>query len=149
LKNVPPTEVELNWDNDYAARFRAAMDEDFGTPEAVAILFELATEVNRTKDSQLAGMLKALGGVLGILQSDPCRFLQGEVHHVLTDSLTATDTVDAEIVYGRESIERRIEERAAAKKSRNFAEADRIRDELKASGIILEDGPQGTAWRRA
>jgi cysteinyl-tRNA synthetase len=149
LKNVPPTEVELNWDNDYAVRFRAAMDEDFGTPEAVAILFELATEVNRTKDSQLAGMLKALGGVLGMLQSDPCRFLQGEAHHVLTDSLTATDTVDAEIVYGRESIERRIEERAAAKKSRNFAEADRIRDELKASGIILEDGPQGTAWRRA
>lgn len=149
LKNVPPTEVELNWDNDYAVRFRAAMDEDFGTPEAAAILFELATEVNRTKDSQLAGMLKALGGVLGMLQNDPCRFLQGEAHQVLTDSLTATDTVDAEIVYGRESIERRIEERAAAKKSRNFAEADRIRDELKASGIILEDGPQGTAWRRA
>ena len=150
LKNVPPAEVKLDWDNDYAARFRAAMDEDFGTPDAVAILFELATEVNGTRASQLAGMLKALGGVLGVLQSDPISFLQGEGHPVsITESATATDTYDTEIVYGRESIERRIEARAAAKKSRNFAEADRIRDELKAAGIILEDGPQGTNWRRA
>jgi cysteinyl-tRNA synthetase len=151
LRNVPPTEAELNGDNGYVARFKAAMDEDFGTPEAVAILFELATEVNRTRDSQLAGMLKALGGVLGILQSDPIGFLQGEVHHVsitIAELPTTTDTVDAEIVYGRESIERRIEARVAAKKSRNFAEADRIRDELKSSGIILEDGPLGTTWRR-
>ncbi len=150
LRNVAPTEVELNWDNDYAARFRAAMDEDFGTPDAVAILFELATEVNGTRASQLAGMLKALGGVLGVLQSDPISFLQGEGQHVsITESATVTDTYDTEIIYGRESIERRIEARAAAKKSRNFAEADRIRDELKAAGIILEDGPQGTNWRRA
>jgi cysteinyl-tRNA synthetase len=150
LKNVPPAEVDLNWDNDYAARFKSAMDEDFGTPEAVAILFELANDVNRTRDLQLAGMLKALGGVLGILQTDPVAFLQGEAHPVsIAESLTATDTVNGEIAYGREHIERMIAARAAAKNSKNFAEADRIRNELKSSGIILEDGPYGTTWRRA
>ncbi|HYP67108.1 MAG TPA: cysteine--tRNA ligase, partial [Thiobacillaceae bacterium] len=151
MRNVPPAEVELNWDNDYAARFRAAMDEDFGTPEAVAILFELANDVNRTRDSQLAGLLHALGGVLGILQNDPVAFLQGEAHDIsITESLTVTGAITGgSLVHHRESIERMIEARAAAKKSRNFAEADRIRDELKSSGIILEDGPQGTTWRRA
>jgi cysteinyl-tRNA synthetase len=150
LKNVPPAETELDWNNEYAIRFKSAMDEDFNTPGAVAVLFELVGEANRSRDSRYTGTLKALGGVLGILQGDPVRFLQGDVHAVsVKESLSVTDTWDAEIVYGRESIERRIEARVAAKKARNFSEADRIRDELKAAGIILEDGPQGTTWRRA
>ncbi|MGA7179950.1 MAG: cysteine--tRNA ligase [Thiobacillaceae bacterium] len=151
LKNIPPAEMELDWNNEYAARFKAAMDEDFNTPEAMAVLFELVGETNRSRDSALAGMLKALGGILGILQADPVGFLQGDdVYSVsANESVGATDTWDAGIVYGRESIERRIEARVVAKKARNFSEADRIRDELKGAGIILEDGPQGTTWRRA
>jgi len=135
LKNVPPAEVALDWSDPWAARFKAAMDEDFGTPEAMAVLFELANEVNRTHDARLAGLLKSLGGVLGLLQADPEDFLKRPVGE-------AGGLEDA-------AIDAMIAARAEAKKARNFKEADRIRDELKAAGVILEDGPQGTAWRRA
>jgi len=135
LKNVPPAEVELDWNDSWAVRFKAAMDEDFGTPEAVAVLFELASEANRTRDPRLSGLLKTLGGVLGLLQDSPESFLKRRVSE--TDALQ-----DAEI-------DAMIAARAAAKQSRNFAEADRIRDELKAAGVVLEDGPHGTTWRRA
>ncbi|MEW6132454.1 MAG: cysteine--tRNA ligase [Pseudomonadota bacterium] len=135
LKNVPPAEVALDWSDPWAARFKAAMDEDFGTPEAMAVLFELANEVNRTHDARLAGLLKSLGGVLGLLQADPEDFLKRPVGE-------AGGLEDA-------AIDAMIAARAAAKKARNFKEADRIRDELKAAGVILEDGPQGTTWRRA
>ncbi len=135
LKNVPPAELALDWSASWASRFKAAMDEDFGTPEAVAVLFELANEINRTHDSQLSGLLKALGGVLGLLQTEPEAFLKRPVGG-------AGGLQDAEI-------DTLIAARADAKKTRNFAEADRIRDELKAAGIVLEDGPQGTTWRRA
>jgi cysteinyl-tRNA synthetase len=123
----------IDWNEAHAQRFRAAMDNDFGTPEAMAVLFDLAGEVNRTGDVKLAAQLKGLGGVLGLLQRPAVEFLQAAPAGGL-----ANEDIDAMIVA-----------RAAAKMAKNFAEADRIRDELKAAGIILEDGPSGTTWRRA
>ena len=125
---LPEAPAEIDWAEPSAARFRAAMDDDFNTPVAVAVLFELAGEVNRTRDVAPALMLRALGGVLGLLQSAPRSFLQ------LGSSLDAA------------SIEARISARALAKQARNFTEADRIRDELVAAGIELKDSAAGTTW---
>ena len=130
LDAVTPAQVKLDWRNPYAERFKAAMDEDFGTPEAVAVLFELASEVNRSQSSDLAGLLKALGGVLGLLQSEPKAFLQGG------------EAVD------ETGIQAQIQARAAAKAAKYFAEADRIRNDLLAQGIVLKDSPTGTTWER-
>ncbi|MEW6514488.1 MAG: cysteine--tRNA ligase [Pseudomonadota bacterium] len=130
LDGVAPA---INWDEAYACRFREAMDDDFATPEAVAVLFDLANELNRTKDPQTAAQLKGLAGVLGLLQRDPVEFLQAGPSTGGFDDAAITAQIAA---------------RVAAKKAKNFAEADRIRDELKDAGIILEDGPAGTTWRR-
>jgi cysteinyl-tRNA synthetase len=149
LKAVPVKAAPIDWDLPLARRFRDAMDDDFNTPEAVAVLFELATEVNRNRSETAAIMLKSLGGVLGLLADDPTKFLQGPV--VAKLSVTeGSDTLEASatIAYTAESIENLISARNAARKARNFAEADRIRDESLAAGIILEDGPSGTTWRR-
>ncbi|MDH5856448.1 cysteine--tRNA ligase [Lampropedia aestuarii] len=127
----PAAPFEIDWQQPHAARFAAAMNEDFGTPEAVAVLFDLASEVNRSHDAQLAALLKALGGVLGILQRDPEQFLQ------------AGNAVDAGV------IEAQIAERAAAKAAKDFAKADAIRKSLLEQGIVLKDSPQGTSWEMA
>ena len=131
LYAVPADAATIDWSNPFAARFKAAMDEDFGTPEAVAVLFELASEVNRTRSPQDAGLLKALGGVLGLLQGDPKAFLR------------AGSTLDDA------AIQAQIDARAAAKAAKNFAEADRIRAELLAAGIVLKDSTTGTTWEAA
>ena len=131
LHAVAPSDMPVDWQNTYAARFKAAMDEDFGTPEAVAVLFELAAEVNRTQSAQLSGLLKSLGAVLGLLQSYPQDFLQ------------AGSEVD------EDQIQSLIEARAAAKATKNFAEADRIRQTLSDMGVVLKDSAQGTQWERA
>lgn len=132
LTVVEPQEQAIDWSNPYAARFKAAMDEDFGTPEAVAVLFELAAEVNRSKSAQLAGLLKALGACLGLLQADPQAFLQA-----------GAAGVDAA------AIEAHIAARAAAKAAKDWAEADRIRNVLLAQGIVLKDSASGTTWEAA
>ena len=131
LSLVAPAPVEVDWAEGYAARFKAAMDEDFGTPEAVAVLFDLAGEVNRSKSPAAAGLLKALGGHLGLLQADPQDFLK------------------AGAGLDEAAIQAQIAARAAAKAAKNFAEADRIRNDLLAQGIVLKDSASGTTWEAA
>lgn len=135
LKGVPVKAVEPDWSSAHAQRFRTAMDDDFNTAEALAVLFELANEVNRSGSMELAAQLRALGSVLGLLERDATAFLQGGVH--------ADDGLDAA------AIESLIEARTAAKKAKDFAEADRVRAALLEAGIVLEDSAQGTSWRRA
>ena len=131
-----PDAVEIDWSIGAPAQFRAAMDEDFNTPAAMAVLFDLASEVHRSRDLRLAAQLKALGGVLGLLQREPRAYLQ-------SGTGAASATLDAA------AIEQRIQDRNAAKKARDFAAADAIRAELAAQGVELKDTPQGTTWVRA
>jgi cysteinyl-tRNA synthetase len=132
LSLCPPAEpAAIDWANPFAARFKAAMDEDFGTPEAVAVLFEMAAAVNRNKDAQLAGLMKRLGGLLGILQGNP------------EDFLKAGAGVDAQAIAAA------IAHRTEAKASRNFQLADQIRQDLLAKGIVLKDSANGTTWEVA
>jgi cysteinyl-tRNA synthetase len=131
LDSIPPAQVAIDWSQPHAARFKAAMDNDFGSPEAMAVLFDLAAEVNRGKSAELAGLLKALGGCVGILQGDPKAFLRGRTK------------VDEATVSGL------IAERAAAKGAKDFAKADQIRKDLLAQGIVLKDSPAGTTWEAA
>ncbi|RYY96136.1 MAG: cysteine--tRNA ligase [Comamonadaceae bacterium] len=131
LDAVAPADVAIDWNDPHAARFKAAMDNDFGTPEAVAVLFELAAEANRTRSAERAGLLKALGATLGLLQGDPKAFLR------------------AGTVLDEATIQQHIDARAAAKKAKDFAEADRIRQDLLAQGIVLKDSANGTTWEAA
>ena len=123
----------VDWKDPYAARFREVMDDDFNTPEAVAVLFELANEVNRSQSRQHSALLRSLAGTLGLLQREPTAFLHGAADGGLTP----------------ERIQQRIDARAVAKKAKNFAEADRIRQELLDAGVVLEDTAKGTIWRRS
>jgi len=121
----------IDWAQPQAAAFRTAMNDDFNTPVAVAVLFELAGEVNRTRSLDAAALLKALAATLNFLQQDPRKYLQGG------------SGVDETMVA------RRIAERADAKRTRNFALADQIRKDLLMQGIVLQDSPTGTTWMKA
>jgi cysteinyl-tRNA synthetase len=134
LRDTAPAAGPIDWQDPFAQRFKAAMDDDFNTADAAAVLFDLATQVNRSHSAREAGLLKSLGELLGVIQREPVEFLQGTVS---TSELS------------EDQIEEKIAQRKAARKAKNFAEADRIRDELLKAGVILEDGPGGTTWRRA
>ncbi len=123
----------------FAKRFRDAMDDDFNTPVALAVLFELATEVNRSRDRSLESALRALAGLLGLLGKRPAEARRSGLRG--SAAAVGEGPGDAEI-------EAAIAARSAAKKARNWGEADRIRDELAAHNIVLEDGADGTTWRR-
>jgi cysteinyl-tRNA synthetase len=142
-------------------RFEQAMDDDFNTPVAIAELFHLASELNIAKKNntekagQLAASLKTLGGLLGILQADPDEWLKGKINSVSVSSKigvsgkVVSSKVSDSAIKGDAWIEQQIQERLEAKKSKNWALADKIRNELKQQGVILEDAPNGTtSWRR-
>jgi cysteinyl-tRNA synthetase len=126
LKDFAGSSTTVDWNAPHAKRFKEAMDDDFGTPEAVAVLFELANRVN-SGERDLAGQLKALGSVLGVLQRDPQTFLQGRAEDWITE---------------------KIAERETARQRKDYAAADRLRKELLERGIVLEDKDGKTTWRR-
>jgi len=128
----PGAQASVDWSEPHARRFKAAMDDDFNTAEAVAELFNLANEIGRGK-KELMPQLKGLGGVLGLLERGAEAFLQAGRGGGMADG----------------DIAARIQARLDARKAKDYAEADRIRKELETAGIILEDGPGGTTWRRA
>ena len=129
-------------EGDFSERFYKAMGDDFNTSEAVAVLFEIARECNRVKEShpisaqKLAGLLKTLGFILGILQRDPEEYLQGGVSEQSENQLTAIQ------------IDQLVAQRTTARESKDWAESDRIRGDLMSQGVILEDGTGTTTWRR-
>jgi len=135
-------DATVDWSGPFAARFKSAMDEDFGTPEAVAVLFDLASEVNKTGSPALSQLLRALGGILGLLQSVPGDFLQGRLQASGQAALDASTVDDA-------GIESLIAQRQAAKAAKDFGQADRIRAELAARGVLLKDSAGGTKWERS
>ena len=148
--------IDMPLENDYKTRFEQAMDDDFNTPVALSVLFDLARELNKVKEADpkkvevLATTLTYLGSLLGILQDDPDAFLKQEVSPALfADGNTfygATVTVES---ISAQVIEQQIQARLDAKKAKNWVLADQIRDELKGQGVILEDAPDGTtSWRR-
>jgi cysteinyl-tRNA synthetase len=138
--------VTLDWSNEHAKRFRDAMEDDFDLPAALAVLHEMRREVNRSKSGDLAGLMKALAGTIGLLQDDARIFIQGSALSV-KEFAAASDSAEAQVKNSR--IDALVAERNAAKKAKDFSRADAIRKQLDASGIVLEDKPGGlTEWRR-
>jgi cysteinyl-tRNA synthetase len=137
LKSFHASQVpmEIDWHDSYAARFKEAMDDDFNTSEAIAVLFDLANETNKSASSKSITSLKALGSVLGLLQQDP--------QHYFQETGAAVDSG-----FTPEHIEQMIQKRLHARANKDYGEADRIRKELLSASIILEDTAKGTTWRR-
>ena len=129
LRGFKIEDSDVDWRHPLAHKFKEAMDDDFNTPEAISILFELANEINKSKSAPLADLLRALAKTIGLLEKDPETFLKGDEKISL-------------------NIDMLILQRYEAKTNKNFKEADRIRSLLLESGIVLEDTPQGTVWRK-
>ena len=153
LQNVPCVgQVDIDWDVAPAVAFRAAMDDDFNTAGAVAVLFDLATQANRDKDALVSGQLKALAAVLGLLQQDPLAYFQSPTRYTrrAIDEAVAGQPVSGAVQWSEAEIESMIQARATAKQTRDFAQADQIRATLRSAGVELDDKPGGqTQWRRA
>lgn len=128
--------IAFDWNNAYVQRFKMAMDDDFNTPDAIAVLFHLASDINKSGSKENARLLKTLGGLLGLLQQNPQEYLQNAIATGPTDALTPDD------------IELLIQQRISARKEGRYSDADAIRKNLQQQGIILEDSAQGTTWRR-
>jgi cysteinyl-tRNA synthetase len=133
--DVSQVPTEIGWHEPHAARFKEAMDDDFNTSEAIAVLFDLANEANKLASSKSIASMKALGGVLGLLQQDPQRYFQ--------EPGAAADSG-----FTPEHIEQMIQQRLLARANKDYGEADRLRKELMSASIILEDTAKGTTWRR-
>jgi cysteinyl-tRNA synthetase len=129
LRGLTTEDASVDWSHPLANKFKEAMDDDFNTPEAISVLFELANEINKNKSAPLANLLKSLAKTIGLLERDPEAFLKGNTQ-------TSLD------------IDALISERHKAKASKDFKEADRIRSLLLENGVVLEDTPQGTIWRK-
>ena len=130
--------AEVDWSASEAQRFRDAMNDDFNTPVAVSVLFELAGELNRTRDAAVERQLRALAGVLGLLGRDSAAVVRSGLRAAPAVAGLSDADIDAMVV-----------RRTDAKRAKQFAEADRLRGELQAAGIVLEDSATGTRWRRA
>jgi len=149
---IPGVAAQVDWSAPQAIAFREAMDDDFNTAGAVAALFDLAGQVNRTQDAVLCAQLKALAGVLGLLQQEPAVYFQSVTRYTrrAIEEASSGQSAMGVALMSESEIEALIAARAAAKKAKNFAEADQIRATLKAAGIELDDKPGGlTQWRRA
>jgi len=132
LRNIDVPHVKKDIQSSYVTKFHEAMEDDFNTPVALSVLFDLAREINKTQDGILAGILKHLGNLLGILEQAPDEFLkQGQ-----------------NASHDAEEIEKLIAERNKARTEKNWAESDRIRDQLQTMGITIEDSAGGTTWRK-
>lgn len=137
LKEIPvPEKTAIDWADENAKIFMSAMNDDFNTPEAIAVLFDLASLVNKTQSVGHAALLKVLGGILGLLQQTPQVYLQNAIFTESTEHFAA------------EEIERMIQQRLTAREAKLYSDADAIRQKLLDAGVVLEDGPQGTTWRR-
>lgn len=136
---VPPKHQEIDWSTKWAKAFSLAMNDDFNSAAAIAVLFEMSTEINQTKSLDDSGQLRALGGVLGLLQQHPVSYFHTHSRY--------TNVVNAETVQ-QSVIESLVDERSKAKCARNFEEADRIRAGLTKHGVEVIDLPDGSfKWR--
>ncbi len=150
LANVPAAKVEIDWNHPACQVFKTAMDDDFNSAGAVAALFDLANEANRLSDPMISGLMKSLGSLLGLLQLEPAAYLQFPSRYTRRALEQKAEGQSSSAQLSEAEIESMISARAEAKQGKNFAEADRIRNALKAAGVELEDKPGGlTQWRRA
>ena len=150
LANVPAAKVEIDWNHPACQAFKTAMDDDFNSAGAVAALFDLANEANRLSDPMISGLMKSLGSLLGLLQLEPAAYLQFPSRYTRRALEQKAEGQSSSAQLSEAEIESMISARAEAKQGKNFAEADRIRNALKAAGVELEDKPGGlTQWRRA
>ena len=144
LNNIGFEEVAVDWESEHAQAFKAAMNDDFNTPVAIAVLFDMLNQANREKNQALMSQLRALGGVLGILQQAPAEYLRSYSRYTRLG-----EEQDATAAMSEDEIEDLIKQRTEAKGARDFALADQIRDQLKLAVFVLEDIPGGsTQWRR-